>query len=668
VYGGDHEHDRHRISTTRHGSDVVGLDHATAGHIFLNGTLNSAELASGTILYAMRDTSSGFRTLIRLGALIAAIGPGGASVDGTAAQVPAPTQAALDTVAVDFLAVTTDGQPVLGLTSQEVQLRIDGRARPLKWLEWIPVAEAPPVDASSPAITPMPPPFGSNAASDAGRSFVIAIEDDSFRPGRERPLRAAIDRFLGALSSRDRVAVVTMPYGGFKVNLTNDHERVRTEVAKIGGQGSSSETGSEMACRTRRTLESLVGLVSGFAGLDGSTTVMFFSSGMAGPRRDAVITLAPGMCELTVDMFAALGAAAGAARANFYVIQPEDLMISPGANQIENIAGTGFKGSDNPLEGIEHLAGVTGAERLHLSATGDATLLRIARETSAYYVLGFDPLPGDRNGASRQMDVRVARPGVVVRVRPNITMARRDTRAAKPQTVTPRTMLREGRTFRELPLRGVGYVSSNVEDGRLKVVVLAEPTEASVQLTAAAAGLFDENGRLVAQWTAESKHLAAGNLLGALVAPRPGTYRVRVAATDAEGRSGSADYEVDAALANAGSLKVSSLVLGLSRGGSFLPRMQFSAEPVVLGYMDIYGRPEGQVAVTAEIARSVNGPAIGTPIPGAVKPVDGEDRLIATVAVPIGALPPGDYVVRVTVGVPGQPAGRVLRTLRKLRA
>ena len=39
--------------------------------------------------------------------------------------------------------------------------------------------------------------------------------------------------------------------------------------------------------------------------------------------------------------------------------------------------------------------------------------------------------------------------------------------------------------------------------------------------------------------------------------------------------------------------------------------------------------------------------------------------MIATVAIPIGALTAGDYVVRVSVAMPGQPSARVLRTLRK---
>jgi VWFA-related protein len=571
-----------------------------------------------------------------------------------------------DAVALDFFALGADGAPIGDLKAEEVQLRIDGRPRAVKWLEFVPLADVPAADTAAP-VPLIPAPFGSNAAHDAGRSFVIAIENDSFRPGRERPLRVAIDRFLATLSRRDRVGLVTMPYGGFKANLTNDHERVRSELAKIGGQAPSSESGSEMACRTRRTLESLVGLVSGLAVVDGPTNVLFVTSSMAGPRRDSSAALPPGMCELTVDMFGQVGQAAGAARSSFFVIQPEDLMIRTGPSPTENIAGAGFKGSDNPLEGIEHLAGVTGAVRLHLASTGDATLVRIARETAAVYVAGFEPQPGDRNGASRQIDVRVLRDGVQVRARPSITIPRVANKLAlKAQTVTPRSMLREARTFRDLPLRGVGYVSNNPEDGRLKVVCMIETPEPSVQLSAAAAALFDENGRLQAQWTAEPKSLAASPIVGALVAPRAGTYRLRVAATDTAGRSGSADYEVIAELVPAGALKVSSLVLGLSRAGGFVPRMLFGAEPVALGYVDIYGTAElRDVAVAAEIARTVDGPPVMPSIPGAVRTVAGEPRLIATVALPIGALARGDYVVRLTVSGAGQSAGRVYRTLRK---
>src|SRR5687768_10345198 len=56
-------------------------------------------------------------------------------------------------------------------------------------------------------------------------------------------------------------------------------------------------------------------------------------------RRDNLPMLAPGACELRADLFQQVGVAAGAARAQFYLVLPEDVMLQPGSRQSENIAG-----------------------------------------------------------------------------------------------------------------------------------------------------------------------------------------------------------------------------------------------------------------------------------------------------------------------------------------
>jgi hypothetical protein len=44
----------------------------------------------------------------------------------------------------------------------------------------------------------------------------------------------------------------------------------------------------------------------------------------------------------------------------------------------------------------------------------------------------------------------------------------------------------------------------------------------------------------------------------------------------------------------------------------------------------------------------------------------GEDgKFVVTGTIPVGALKPGDYVIRAVVTVEGQGSGRVIRTLRK---
>ena len=56
----------------------------------------------------------------------------------SASQAPKPGDRVAEMVALDFYAATPDGSPVAGLKAEEVQVRIDGRPRALKWLEWFP--------------------------------------------------------------------------------------------------------------------------------------------------------------------------------------------------------------------------------------------------------------------------------------------------------------------------------------------------------------------------------------------------------------------------------------------------------------------------------------------------------------------------------------------------
>jgi hypothetical protein len=413
-----------------------------------------------------------------------------------------------------------------------------------------------------------------------------------------------------------------------------------------------------MACRTRRVLESLVGLLSTVGGADGPVTILFFSAALAGPRRDAPVTMAPGMCELTKEHFEAVGVAATRARANFYVIQPEEV-IHMGGPMTENIAGAGFTGSDNPLVGLENLAGVTGGERIHLATTPMA-LRRVLSETSSYYVASLEPLATDKAGTRHTLEVRTARDRVAIRARPAVQFDK-DGAAARRTRANAREMVRAVEGSSALPLRAAAYISRNAADGTVKVVFVAEPIEPGVHVAAAAAGLVTAEGRIVSQWSADDPTVVP--LMGAMQAA-PGPYRLRVAATDAAGRGGTVDYDLVAELTPAGPLKLSSLVLGLSRDGGFFPRLQFGPEPVALASLEIYGgTPGARVSATLELASTENGPAIVT-VPLAIAP-GGGDRYVASGAVPVGALPAGDFVVRATVGVEGQPAGRVVRTLRK---
>jgi hypothetical protein len=579
---------------------------------------------------------------------------------GLLANAGAPVQQATERpLTVDFYALGADGTTVADLKAEEVTVRVNGRARAIQSLRLVKQADPPPADPLAARVMAAPEPFATNGIAEAGRTFVIVIDDESFRPGREKPIRAALGAFLGALSPRDRVSLWTVPRGGMKVNLTTNHDRVSQAVQIVVGNGPERETGQEAACRTRTTLEEVFHLLETMEGGEGPTTVMVLTNGLLGPRRDGQMTMAPGMCEIPTEHFTRIGRAAAAARAHFFIVQPEDL-VQIGSLATEGIGGGGFTGNTSLSEGLENLAGVTGGTRIALARAGDVGLLPIAKATTSYYSAVVDPSNSDIDGALG-LDVRVARPGITVRSRASLFI-----RKAAPTTPArdPAEMIKVSTPFPDLRLRATSFHTVN-DDGRVRVIAAAEPADPSVKFAALSAALYDSTGRMVAQTTATAQELTGTPVLSAM-AVGPGIYRMRVAATDANGRGGAADTEVNAEIVTVGPLRLSSLVLGVSRpGASFAPRLQFGAEPVAIAYVDVFGgKKDGlEVGAIIEVAQTVNGEALAVNRV-ALDPTSDPLRFRATGVVPLGALPPGDYIARVTFTADGQ-FGRVYRAFRK---
>lgn len=546
-------------------------------------------------------------------------------------------------IAVDFVVVGADGLPVSDLRANEVSLQIDGRTRPVRSLEY--------VSLSSSAGEVLSP-YGSNSQTDSGRSVVLIIDQETLRPGRDGALKAQIAEFLRGLSARDRVALLTVPYGGMKVDLTTDHSRVVQAVARVGGQAAGIESNNDALCRTTATLASVRGTLDDLRGGEAPVIVVLFSGQMSAPLgvfaapapSSAMQTLAP--CQLRTDQFKQVSAAAAGARAQFYVIQPE-LSVTP-----------------ETRAGLEHLAGVTGGLLLQLGGGEDSALARVTRESAGYYVARVEPEPSETTGTIKSMRISVTRPDATVRQRPQMSVLRNTARFVNAAAATPLDMMKEARVFRDLPLRVTGYTSREPGSAMVRVITMFDSPDSSATLNSAMVGLFDDTGRMVASRQFSSAELIGAPVVAALTVP-PGHYRLRAAAAEATGRVGAADFEVAAELASAGPLTLSALVMGLSRDGHFSPRLEFGSEPSAMAHVEIYGGSAGEsVGAVFELARSANGPALVT-LQGTFAGTSDPDRFIATAALPIGALTPGDYVVRAIVAAEGKAGGRVLRALRK---
>lgn len=549
-------------------------------------------------------------------------------------------------LALDFVVIDAQGQPVSDLRADEVSLKIDGRTRAIRSLEFVPVTG--PVTDEGPALTSVPPPYGTNTATDAGRTVVLIIDRETIRPGGEVAMKAQINRFLRGLGPLDRVALLTAPYGGLKVDLTTDLSRITVALAAITGQASASESSADAACRTGALLVALRGTLDDLRGGEGPVAIVLFTGQMSVPAGVVNLRSQPdiGRCAVRQEYYSLLSTAAAAARAQFFIIQP-DLAVNEGSRA-----------------GLEHLSGITGGPLMYLGGD-DAALARVSRETSGYYIARVEPEPSETTGALRGLSVSVGRPGLTVRHRPQLSVLRPAPPRATDVPVTPLDMLKQRQAFRDLPLRVTAYTSREPGTNRVRVVTMFDSPDPAAALSSAMVGLYDRQERLIMRTELSGADLTATPAFAALSAP-PGTYRVRVAATEANGRAGAADYHVAAELTPAGPLTLSALLLGTQRAGTFVPRLDFRDETAVRAHLEIYGGSEGTaVGVVFEIARTANGPALLT-VPGVFDATSEPDRFIITAALAIGALPPGDYVVRATVAAKDQPAGRVLGSLRKV--
>lgn len=574
-----------------------------------------------------------------------------ALLSATLAAVPAQQQFVLSSrdraqlLAIDFVAAGSDGAPVGNLTAGEVTVRLGGKVRPIVAFEYVRAegSRRGPMDTAAP--------YGDNAEWLAPRSIILMVDEDTIRPGRTVAVRDAIQQLLTGLAPSDRVALVTVPFGGLAVDLTTDHARLMQAVGNLTSKSIRSETVTDSQCRTLTTLGAMTDTLLRLSVVEDPVTVIFFSNGQAGPQNIIRMTgSAPvgGPCDLRTSTFTDLGIAAARARARFYVVH-SDL----------DQRGTG-------LDGLEHITGVTGGPLLHL-ATGEGrpAVARILRESSGHYVARVAREPSDAVGEDLGVGVSTSRPGVTVWRAPRFIVTRPNVTASATPTTTL-DLIRNARVFRDLPLRIAGHTYRDDAAGNVKLAVTFESSDATAILSSAMVAAFDAQGRLVTGVEMSSEALTRRPVVAALSVP-PGVYRIRIAALEATGRAGSAEHDVDVALTPIGPVQVSSLMVGLSRTGVFVPAMVFGTEPTAFGLLEIYGAgtaPASTPVVVFEIAATTLGQAILT-MPGLVEPTGDPSRSVATAVLPIRDLAPGDYVVRATVTVAGYPAGRVLRTLRK---
>ena len=572
---------------------------------------------------------------------------------------------ATELVRVEFLAVSKAGDPVSDLKPTELSVRMNGRERTITSLQFVGLDDTGRRVDSADVLAPA---FGTNSASEQGRSILLLLDDDSIGPGDEERVREAVDHLLDAMAPRDRVALMTAPFGVVKVNFTPDRGRIRQALGQITGRAPSRITFSDFGCRTRQTLDSFSGAIRSFRRGDGLPVVIVLTGGIMEPRSDAPRAAspnpvtgerpasAPDPCDVLYDDYKKLRETAGASGLHFFVARADRRNIPP---SVEDSAGR----STNIVAGLEHLASALNAPLINLSGSDGTPLLRVLQRTAGYYVMAFAPDSADRTGEPRPLEVRTARSGISLQVPISMMVPRPAANAPAPPTDAAE-LLKVTAVYRDLPLRATAVVTRDKPDNTLRIVGVGEPVDAKVTITSGAIGLVDANGRLAAQWTLDTGAGPSSRLIAVFSGPG-GSYRLRVAAIDSLGRLGTADYDFTAELAPAGTVRLSDILLGVARESGFTPVLAFGSEVAATAYLELYGAQAGaNVRAAFDIAETLNGPAVRSQV-AVFAATDEPDKFVATAVLPIGTLPPGDYVVRAAVALEKQPVTRVVRALRK---
>lgn len=629
-------------------------------------------------------------------------------------------------VLVDVTVVDGDGLPLPRLTAGDFELQVNGEDREIASVQFVSTAPdasiEPPSGREAAFSSNEAPTTGrlllfvvdeSNMRVGSGRTVLktARLLMDRLAPGDLIGL-ARIPMGQGSVeftTDRERVATALQRVTGTASISRNTFSRLRIseawaydtndlvlwqlavdrecagesgpmfEACVIALQGDAYAMLTEARARAQATLGSLSALMTQLATLRTPINIIMISEGLFVARdRQNMADLAQRAAE---------------ARATLHIVRPGQAFFD-----IEEQTSSGISAfyDDGLLnEGLELLAGQTRGTLTQVSGgSGAAVFERLGRELSGYYLIGFEPTDADRTGRERRIEVDVDRRGVTVRARPTFVIREAATATtvadgAEPGTTTPgvtipapeeeiRALLTAPLPTRGVPMRIASYATANATDETLRVIIAAEIGEPATEAAEWPVGLLvlDENNRVVVSnfgpvaLAPASALSASPRLLLTSLSLEPGDYTLRLAVVDDEGRTGSVHHSIHARLEDAGGgLAASDLLLAAEASTDAQARPTASSvmdSPILSATIELSGSDTRQLdgaRVRVEVAETIDGPTLVTARTGLARRDNPSRRAYGSV-LRLGLLPPGEYVARAVVSVPGEDERTVLRHFR----
>lgn len=604
------------------------------------------------------------RTLLLTVLIAVALALGGAVAHGQRPQgggTPGP-------MLVDFSATTADGKAVTDLTAADLSIKVGGKVRSVTDLTLKkvaapaaggPAAEAAPAPAAGGGMTP---PFFTNAATAApapaapaaaGRYYLIVVDTESLSPGMEPQIKAAIEGLLKELTPADHVAFSIAPHDTAQIGFGTSLAAVRSAVANLRGQKQSTSNSDDAAavalCRTSDTLNLLKALMQQAPAGDTPMNVITIAASLSTPGTASSKASTGTTCNVQPDQYSSLPGVTSGARANMYVVQ-----------------GDPSGGRDS---GLDNLAGVTGGGAV-MKVIGDGFAPRVLSESSAYWIATLAPDPGDKPNQSQRLELKTTKEGVTIHTRPEVMMSRPGNAAgaAAPAAGKAGTALKDiaaqQAAFTDVQLRAYAFAQRGAGD-KMNVLVQAEPVDPSVKLTAMKVGFFDASGK---GGVVDAPQVANYPITIGLPVTS-GQYRIRVAATDSNNKSGAVDIKLDTTPVPADPFKLGGLMLAVQGEKGVTPKLWFNTTDKVMAMFEMYGiiPPAAEMRVGFEIAPSDTAKATKTFRPTGSQPTAEPDKVLIFGEIPLDGLEPGDYVIRGVVQLKDHPEGKTIRTMHLVK-
>jgi VWFA-related protein len=609
----------------------------------------------------------------------------------------------VDVLSVDATVLDREGRQVTDLTPAEFVVEVDGDTRPVVTAEYVKQVDDTPVPvgtrrAAAPVTRPDETFFSTNARTlTAGRLILLLVDEGNIRTGQGRDAMRSATKFVDALSPNDRVAFVAIPRGQL-VDFTTEHDRIREAlIATVGratpykgrffmslSEAFATYEHSDALLRAQVIARECAAVLSNpveltrceieveqdagqyvsherqqtQASLIGMREVLRSLGALEGPK--SVILISEGLVlEGLGGDLDSIAAQAADVRASLDVM----LLDVPSVDvTVSQRPTTPREDRERQVTGLEMLAGLSRGALHRVITSSENAFGRILRSIGGHYLIGVESRPADRDGRRHRISVRTTRRGVTVYSRRGF-LGTTSPGATSPADAVTRA-LRAPLTLNEVGMRLATWTYKEPGGSKVRLLITAEVERNADQKLDYTTGLLlvDTNNRSVAT-NVETRPLRqletnpgvavfAGSLL-----VDPGSYLVRFAAADDEGRLGSIERKVDAWAMNADTLTVGDLLVGQAAANT--PNGQLAA------VMEVYqpSLATQSLQATLDIVQDENGRALLT-MPLQVDPGKTPEIGVLQGVINTSALPPGRYLARATVRQSGKAQGHIVRPFR----